>query len=115
MTDSDSEIEKLIEKIEQYGINTLELLKLKMLRRSIILFTGFTSYSAIFLAILFLILFLSIGFSLLLGECLGRLSYGFFIVAGGYFVVFIICYFFLHQWIKKPLANRIIQKVLNKK
>lgn len=115
MTDSDSEIEKLIEKIEQYGTKTFELWKLQILKRSIVLFTSIVSNSGVLFILLFFILFLSISISMVVGEALGKLSYGFLIVSAFYLLLFILSYFFLHKWIKKPLANMIIKKVLNKK
>ena len=115
MTDSDNDIEKLIERFEHYVLKSFELSKLKILKVSVILFTNIISYSAVVVILLLFVLFSSIGLSLLLGEFLGKLSYGFFIVSAFYLLVFIITYFFLYQWIRKPLANSIIKKVLNKK
>lgn len=115
MTDSDSEIEKLIEKIEQYGTKTFELWKLKILKRFIVLSTSIVSNSSVLFILVFFILFLSISISLVVGEALGKLSYGFLIVSAFYLLLFVLSYFFLHNRIKKPLANIIIKKVLNKK
>ena len=58
------------------------------------------------------ILFLSVGIALLLGEWLGKLYYGFFIIAVFYLVVGIVMHFYLHKWIKKPVADLIIKQVL---
>lgn len=114
MTESDTTIDKLIEKIELYGKKSFELSKLKILQRAILLFTSFTSISGTVLILLFFLLMLSVSISLFLGELLGKLSYGFFIVSAFYLLMFILSYFFLYKCIKRPFANMIIKKVLNK-
>jgi hypothetical protein len=114
MTDSDTAIEKLIEKIELYGKKSFELSKLKIIRHAIVLFTSLVSYSGIIIILFLFILMLSVSISFFIGELLGKLSYGFLIVSGFYMIVFIISYFFLHKWIKRPLANLIIKKIFKK-
>lgn len=111
---SETTIEQLINKTEQYGRDRLELYKLKILRELIRFFTNFTVY-LIFISILFFVmLMLSFGIAILWGELTGKLSYGFFIMAGFYAVILIACFFLLHKCIKKPLANLMIKKVINK-
>lgn len=114
MTDSDTAIEKLIEKIELYGKKSLELSKLKITQHTIVVFTSLVSYSGIFILLFLFILMLSVSVSFFIGELLGKLSYGFLIVSGFYMIVFITCYFFLHKSIKRPLANLIIKKIFKK-
>lgn len=114
MTDSNSEIDNLIEKIEQYGKKTWQLSKLRLLKQGVIFFTDIVSSAGILLMLTLFVLFASIGISLLLGEAFGKLSYGFLIVASFYFLLLILFYFFLARSIKNPIANRIIKKVLSK-
>lgn len=114
MEDSSSPVETLIEKIEAYGKTTYELSKLKTFNRGIIIFTSFSAYSGVVLVAFLFVFILSIGTSILLGELLGKLSYGFFIVAGLYLILAIVFHFYLHKWIKRPLANLIITKLFKK-
>lgn len=114
MTDSNSEIENLIEKLEQYSKKTWELSKLKLLKQGIIALTHIISSTGILLMLVLFVLLVSIGVSLWIGETMGKLSYGFFIVSSLYLVLLILFYFFLLRSIKKPIANRIIKKVLSK-
>lgn len=114
MEDSSSSVETLIEKIEAYGKTTYELSKLKAFNRGIIIFTSFSTYSGVMLVAFLFVFILSVGTSLFLGELLGKISYGFFIVAGLYLILAILFHFYLHKWIKKPLANLIITKLLKK-
>lgn len=89
MTDSDTAIEKLIEKIELYGKKSLELSKLKITQHTIVVFTSLVSYSGIFILLFLFILMLSVSVSFFIGELLGKLSYGFLIVSGfNYFLIF---------------------------
>lgn len=114
MTDPNSEIEKLIEKIEQYGKKTWELSKLQLLKHGVIALTHIISSTGILLMLILFVLFVSMGISLWIGEAMGKLSYGFFIVSSLYLLLLIVFYFFLFPCIKKPIANRIIKKVLSK-
>lgn len=105
-------IELLYEKIEEYGITTYELTKLKLLKTTAQVVPSLLSRLTVVFVISTFILFLSIGIALLLGEWLGKLYYGFFIIAVFYLVVGIVMHFYLHKWIKKPVADLIIKQVL---
>jgi hypothetical protein len=105
-------IELLYEKIEEYGITTYELTKLKLLKTTALVVPSLLSRLIVVFVISTFILFLSIGIALLLGEWLGKLYYGFFTIAVFYLVVGIVMHFYLHKWIKKPVADLIIKQVL---
>lgn len=105
-------IELLYEKIEEYGITTYELTKLKLLKTAALVVPSLLSRLIVVFVISTFILFLSIGIALMLGEWLGKLYYGFFIIAVFYLVVGIVMHFYLHKWIKKPVADLIIKQVL---
>lgn len=105
-------IELLYDKIEEYGITTYELTKLKLLKTTAQVLPSLFSRLIVILVISAFILFLSIGIALLLGEWLGKLYYGFFILAVFFLLVGIVMHFYLHKWIKKPVADLIIKQVL---
>lgn len=113
-TDSDITIEKLIEKIELYGRKSFELSKLKIIRDTIVFFTGFMASCGTILMILLFFLMLSISVAIFLGELLDKLSYGFFIVSAFYLMLFGLSYFCIDKYIKRPLANLIIKKIFSK-
>lgn len=108
----DSLIEPLFERAEAYGKTTYELSKLKLLKATILLVPSLISRLAVMLIITLFTLVFNIGIALWIGELLGKLYYGFFIIAAFYLVVGIILHFFLHHWIKKPISNLIIKQVL---
>jgi hypothetical protein len=57
-------------------------------------------------------LFLNLGLGFWLGEILGKIYFGFFVVAAFYGIIGIILHFFMHKSIKKLISNYIIKHVL---
>lgn len=105
-------IETLFERGEAYGKTSYELAKLKSLEAVIKIATYLMSrFSAIIMLLLF-VLVLNIGIALWLGELLGKIYYGFFIVSAVDFVAAIALYFFFRIWIKKTLSDLIITQAL---
>jgi phosphoglycerol transferase MdoB-like AlkP superfamily enzyme len=105
-------IESLIEKGEQYGKTTLELLKLKTLDKSADVASNLVSWLIVLIFAVLFFLILNIGVALWLGELLGKSYYGFFIVAGFYALLALIFSIFRKQLIKNPVNNSIIEQVL---
>jgi len=62
--------------------------------------------------IAFVVLLFSIGFALLIGDLLGKSFYGFFIIGGAYFIFGLICYIRKDRWLKEPVSNLLIRKIL---
>ncbi len=113
MEENETSLDSLLERAEEYGKTTLELAKLKALDKT----SGAVSsvLSRVITCILFGMFFLmaSIGVSLWLGEILGKIWYGFLVVAAFYGIIGIIMYFFMHAWLKRLFGNYIIKEVLN--
>ena len=105
-------IESLIEKGEQYGKTTLELLKLKTLDKSADVVSNLVSWLIVVIFAVLFFLILNIGIALWLGELLGKSYYGFFVVSGFYALFAIISAVFRKQLIKKPINESIITQVL---
>jgi len=105
-------IESLIEKGEQYGKTTLELLKLKTLDKSADVASNLVSWLIVIIFVVLFFLILNIGVALWLGELLGKSYYGFFVVSGFYALLALIFVIFRKQLIKDPLNNSIIEQVL---
>jgi Putative Actinobacterial Holin-X, holin superfamily III len=55
---------------------------------------------------------LSIGIAIWIGSTIGDFSYGFFIVGGFYALAGLLLYLFRKKWIKIPLNNLIIDKII---
>ncbi len=112
MEQTASEIEILFERVESYGKTTYELSKLKILETSIQVVTSLLSGLGVALMMSFFVLVLNIGIALFLGELLGKLYYGFFIVAAFYLLVGIIFKLLLYKWLKNPISNFLIKQTL---
>jgi hypothetical protein len=105
-------IESLIEKGEQYGKTTIELLKLKTLDKSADVASNLVSWLIVIIFVVLFFLILNIGVALWLGELLGKSYYGFFVVSGFYALLALIFGIFRKQLIKDPLNNSIVEQVL---
>jgi len=105
-------IESLWEQTEDYGKTSYELSKLKVLESCILIVVSLVAKVGVILVASLFVLVFNIGIAFLLGDLLGKIYYGFFIVAAFYFLAVCILYFFLHKWIKGPISNLIINQVL---
>ena len=104
-------LESLMEKAADYGKTSFELVKLKAIDKSSELVSILVPHSVTFVLFISFMLFISIGLSLWLGDILGKIYYGFFIVALFYCLVAIIVHFFLHLPFKKIVSDYFIRKV----
>jgi hypothetical protein len=105
-------IESVYERVEAYIKTTYELAKYKLLETTIIIVTSLISRFSVIMTFSLFLLVLTIGIALFLGDLLGKSYYGFFIVAAFYLIAGIMLHFFLHKWIKKPVADLIIKQAL---
>jgi hypothetical protein len=114
MENNATTIEKLIEKAEIYSKTTLELCKSEALYKSADLFSNLAVKLAITIVVVVFLLFINIGLAFYLGEYLGKICYGFFLIGISYLLIGIILYIFKDEWIKNPVSNFIISKMNNK-
>jgi len=112
MEDNAKLIESLLEKAAEYGKATFELAKLKALDKTSDVVSSFIPHSVVLVLITVFILFLNLGLAFWLGEILGKIFFGFFVVAAFYCIIGIVLHFFMHKWLKKHVSNFIIKHVL---
>ena len=106
-------LESLIDSVENYGKTSIDLAKLKAIRKvSEVVSSLAASVVVIFMTILCIFIF-SIGLSLWIGDYLGKPYWGFFIIAGVYLLVAIICHAASKQLIKTPVSNSILKNILD--
>src|SRR5216683_2277804 len=111
MTSADS-IKTLIDKSKDHLETKIELTKLKTIDKSAdVLSTVVVMVSMIFFLSLF-VLFVSIALALMIGKMLGDIYYGFFIMGGFYAIILLMIYVKREKWIKTPIANGLINKML---
>jgi len=105
-------IEALLEKVSDYGVTSFELAKLKAIDKTSDAASTFIPNLAVFIVVAAFTMFINLGIAFWLGDILGKIYFGFLVVAGFYGLIAIVVHFFLHQWLKKVIRNYIIRIVL---
>lgn len=115
MNKATDNLELLYEKAKRYTETSIELYKLQAVDKSADVLSSLISKIAIGLAVAMFLLFLNIGISLVVGEWIGNMYVGFFIVSAFHLLVAILIYATQHTLIKEPITNMIIGKLLTSK
>ncbi|MFM1998852.1 MAG: hypothetical protein RL204_799 [Bacteroidota bacterium] len=113
MEDKTSFMEPLLERAEEYGKTSLELLKLKAVEGSADMISSLVSRSIALLSILLFLLISSIGLAIWLGEITGAMWFGFICVGGFYGITSVLLFFLFHPWIKKAIGNSVVSSILS--
>ncbi len=105
-------IEKLFADAKDYLETRIELAKLQAVEKSSEI--AGSAIVGLLLLLLFTLVFLfcSVALAFYISEMTGKYSTGFLIVAGIYLVLGMIVYLARESWIKKPVSNKIIHKML---
>lgn len=114
MENNASTIEMLFERAEDYTKTTVELAKLNAVDKTADVMSSLLSRLTVSIVFVLFAFLANIGLSLWIGELLGKVYYGFFIVSSVYLLVAIVLYLFKDQWLKMPISNFIIVKMLKK-
>jgi len=112
MEDNTNLIETLIEKATDYGKTSYELAKLRALEKTSVVISSLLSNAVVLIIISLFMLFLNLGLAIWIGQRLGEIYFGFFVVAGFYGVISILVYSFLRNWIKRMVGDSFIKQVL---
>ena len=112
MEDKAKLLESLLNSATDYGITTYELIKLKALDKTADVVSSVVPHSVVLILLSSFMLFLNLGIALWLGEILGKLFYGFLIIAGFYLLAGSTIYFLIYKWIKKTVCNYVIKQML---
>ena len=105
-------IENLISKAGDVAETKVELWKLRAAGKISETVSSLISVIAIVTLTVTALTIVSIGIAFWIGSEMGKTSYGFFIVGGFYALVGLLVFLFRRQWIKKPLSNLIIDKII---
>jgi len=114
MENNASTIEMLFERAEDYTRTTVELAKLNAVDKTADVMSSLLSRLTVSIVFVLFAFLANIGLSLWIGELIGKVYYGFFIVSSVYLIVAIVLYLFKDQWLKMPISNFIIIKMLKK-
>ena len=112
MEDNDKLIESLLEKVTDYGKTTFELVKLKALDKTSDVISSMLPHGLVIILTASFLIFLNFGLAFWMGEILGKIYYGFFVVATFYGLIGFIIHFFMHKRIKKMVHDNFIKQML---
>ena len=104
--------ESIYERAIEYGKTSYELIRLKTLDKTSDIVSSFVPHVFVFVLITIFLIFLNFGIALWLGEILGKVYFGFFVVAAFYALAGIVMRFLMHKWLKKLVSNFIIKLIL---
>ena len=107
--------EMLYEKAKSYTETSLELFKLNAIDKTADIVSSLISRLALVLVVAMFTLFVNIALSLFLGKILGEYYYGFLVVSGIYLILILLLYFYSYKFIKVPVTNLVIAKLLKSK
>src|SRR6187431_1017393 len=93
-------IDALVQRVEQYGKTSFELYKLKAIDKASDAVSSAAVFSTLLIFILFFMVVVSIGVAILVGDRMGEMYLGFFVVAGFYALTTLILFIFRNKWIR---------------
>jgi len=103
----------LFQNAGDYLETRLDLLKLQAINKSSDAASSIVSSVATLIFFIFALGLLNFGLALWVGELLGRVYLGFFVMAAFYIILALLIHFFKDTWIKGPVSTMIIKKMLN--
>lgn len=112
MIDKEKILDPLIEKAEDYGKTSLELLKLKAIDKTSDIVSSLVPQAVVWVLIFIFVLFLNLGIAFMLGELWNSVALGYLAVAAFYAVCGIVFHFLLHDKIKERIRNSLIEQLL---
>ena len=106
-------VEDLFQKIKDYADVRMNLFKLKSINKV----SGFMSvFATLFiLVILFttILVCVTVGLAILLGEWMGKLYLGFFVMGGVYLIIGLILYLMRDKLIKTKVSDQLIKQLIS--
>ncbi len=106
-------IELLIERAKEYGKTKFELYRLKAIEKIADTVSSVVSKLVPITIFILFFLILTIGVALWIGDLMGKAYLGFFVVALFYALAGFLLFYFRDSWIKSPVKNSLINKMLN--
>lgn len=107
--------EKLYDKAKEYTETSLELYRLNAIDKTADVVSSLFARLALLIVVAMFSLLINIALSLYIGKLLDEMYLGFLIVSGFYLVLSIVIYFYSDKFLKIPLTNLIIEKLLKTK
>ena len=108
-------LKDLMDRAEQFAKTNIQLYRLKAIDKVTDVFSSLAAGVVILIIVTFLLIILSIGASLWLGEILGKMYYGFFAVAGFYALLAIVLVAMRKQVLEVFFNNYIVNQIFKEK
>ncbi len=105
-------IEDFVSKAGDVAETKIELWKLRAAGKISATISSLFSVISIAILICVAMIITSFGIAFWIGSEMGKVSYGFFIVGGFYAFAGLLLYLFRKQWIKNPVSNLVIDKII---
>ena len=112
MEDNAKVMEALFERAVEYSKTSYEVIKLKALDKTADAVSSFLPYSVVIVFMASFMFFFNLGLALWLGEILGKIYWGFLVIAGFYGIAGILIHYFMHKWLKKRVCDYFIKQAL---
>lgn len=106
-------LQTLFEYTATYVDTNLELAKLKAIKKGTKVGASLATKIIVGSIFLVAIMLLNIGISIWLGSILGKIYYGFFILAFVYILIGSLLYLYRYQWLQTPMVNSMIKYLNN--
>ncbi|MBS1735729.1 MAG: hypothetical protein JSS98_03900 [Bacteroidetes bacterium] len=113
MEKSQTSVEELFYKLKDYGDTRLDLLKLKSINKTAGFLSTVITSLVVFMLFFLVIIFVSIGLALLIGQWLSNYYYGFFIIAAIYLIAGLVLYANKTKLIKTPVSDYLIKDLMD--
>lgn len=107
--------EKLYDRAKEYTETSIELYRLNAIDKTADVVSSLFARLALLLVVAMFSLLINIALSLYIGKLLDEMYLGFLIVSGFYLVLSLIIFLFSNKFLKIPLTNLIIEKLLKTK
>lgn len=115
MIDNATPIETLFERAQDYSKSTIKLFKLNAIDKSADVASSLLARLAVIMTVVLSVVIINIGISIWLGKLLGEVFYGFLIIGGFYALMALMLHIYRYQWIKHPISNSIVKKMMKEK
>ena len=111
MENKEEPIGSLVEQIELYVKNNMELYKLQVTGKVAEIFSSLLSKLVVVFMVIIVLFILMMAVSYWVGDLLGKVYLGFLVVAGVTGLITLLLHLLQYPLIKKPVMNSIISKI----
>jgi hypothetical protein len=111
MKEDSTIIDTLFERVKEYSIAYVELLKLRAIDFGAEVFSSILPDLIFTLLILVVLLFLNLALALWLGDVTGRLYLGFLLVGGFYLLLGFASRLFMRGWFKRRIGDYFVKHI----